>query len=213
MDVITSWDLQVLIWMQEHLRTPWLTFLMKGASMLSNAGWFFIAVTVLLIVRPKTRRVGAVCACSLIVCAIACNVILKPLIARIRPYDLYGALEALGHEADYSFPSGHTNAAFAVSLILVRAFRQGRARWFAWGMTALSAVIAFSRMYLGVHYPTDVIAGFVLPAALSSLVWYVLVTREGLARAERRFVNRRGAAAGSEEKRGAEAEEAQEPKE
>ena len=57
------------------------------------------------------------------------------------------------------------------------------------------------------------IAGFVLPAALSSLVWYVLVTREGLARAERRFVNRRGTAAGSEEKRGAEAEEAQEPKE
>lgn len=179
MSGITQWDLQILMWLQENVRTDWLTPVMKGVSFLGDGGWFFILFAIVLTVNKKTRRTGWICVANLALAILCCNVILKPLIARVRPYDLYAPLIPLGHENDFSFPSGHTNCAFAVAFVLMRAWRSGKERVIAWCMLVLSVLIAFSRLYLGVHYPTDVIAGILLPYLTMQVVWYFLV-RKGL---------------------------------
>ena len=191
MEAVTQWDLNVLMWIQEHVRSEALTPLMKGVSMLANAGWFFIVLIVLLLALKKTRKTGILCALCLLGSVICCNVILKPLVARIRPYDLYAALLPLGHETDFSFPSGHTNCAFSVAWMLLLCWREDGKRWIACGVTILAAVIAFSRLYLGVHYPTDVIAGMILPLLVALLVWHLLIRKGLLEREEARLRKRR----------------------
>ena len=96
-----------------------------------------------------------------------CNVTLKPLVARIRPYDLQ---ETLGNhinllisaQHDYSFPSGHTIASFeACVVLLIHDKRMGIPA------TILACLIAFSRLYLYVHYPTDVIFSIIVGTAFA----------------------------------------------
>ena len=90
---------------------------------------------------------------------------LKPLVARVRPYDVTGFEQLLiGKLSDYSFPSGHTLASFASATVLVAMNRK-------WGIAALimATLISFSRMYLYVHFPTDVLAGFVIGVMIALL--------------------------------------------
>ena len=104
-------------------------------------------------------------AASLIGCLLIGNLTLKPLVARIRPYDVAGFDQLLiGKLSDYSFPSGHTLASFAAATVLVVMDRK-------WGVVALiiATLISFSRLYLYVHFPTDVLAGFVIGVIISLL--------------------------------------------
>ena len=104
---------------------------------------------------PRTRKLGLVVTAALVLEAIPCNLILKPLVARARPFTVNPAVELLiTKPTDFSFPSGHTSASFAVVSALF--FRKERL-WIPAGI--LAALIAFSRLYLYVHYPTDVLAG------------------------------------------------------
>ena len=147
---------------------------------LGNAGIFWIILAVTLLIFKKTRRAGVTMAISLILGLLICNITLKPLVARIRPYDFDTALQALmltGAEHDFSFPSGHTvasvDAAFALWLCNKK-----------WGTPALilAAIIAFSRLYLLVHYPTDVLAGIIIGVAIAFAAyaiakWLIKVTK------------------------------------
>lgn len=145
-----------------------------------DAGIFWIALAVLFIFFKKTRRAGITMLIALGMGLIICNVILKPSIARIRPYDFDISLRALmvvEGEHDFSFPSGHTiasvEAAFALWLNNKKL-----------GTPALvfAGLIAFSRLYLLLHYPSDVLASIVLGiaiafAAFAIAKWFVKTTK------------------------------------
>ncbi len=150
------------MYMLQKLHTPFLDELMKGITFLGASGWFWILLAALLLCGKRTRRIGLAVALSLLVGLVLGNMILKPLVARQRPCWLDPAVPLLiGSPRDFSFPSGHTLASFegAVSIFLYRR------DWGLWAL-ALAALIAFSRMYLFVHFPTDVLAG----AALGTVI-------------------------------------------
>lgn len=143
---------------QEFMRCSLLDVLMPAVTSLGNYGIFWIVFSALLLCFPKTRRAGAMMAVSLILETILCNVILKPAAARIRPFDVNTGIQLLIREPkDFSFPSGHTGASFAAASAL---FFAGSRAWSFAG--ALAVLIGFSRLYLYVHYPTDVLGGALL---------------------------------------------------
>ena len=132
---------------------------MVAVTKLGDAGIVWIILTVILLLIPKTRKSGVYMAVALIADLIICNVILKPIVARIRPYSINQTVQLLVTPLkDYSFPSGHTAASFASVSALYFA---GRKRMAA-GALIVSVLIAFSRMYLYVHYPTDVLGGLII---------------------------------------------------
>lgn len=163
-------ELSFLDSIQSYLRCDFLDAAMPIISMLGNAGAIWIACAVVLLLIPKTRRVGVVLAVSLALEAICCNFILKPLVARIRPFDMNTAAQLLiSAPKDFSFPSGHTGAAFAAASALF--FSKNRL-WIP--SLILAILIAFSRLYLYVHYPTDVLGGALL-GILSGWLGHTLV--------------------------------------
>ena len=151
-------ELQILDWIQQ-MRTPvgdvWMVFI----SRLGNAGMIWILFTCLLLMIPRTRRWGAALAAALCLDAIICNILLKPMVCRIRPCDVNQTVQLLiARPADYSFPSGHTAASFAAVAALYFAGAKN-----GWKITLpLAILMAFSRMYLYVHYPTDVLGGLII---------------------------------------------------
>ena len=150
-----DWEFAVLDWIQMHLHCTALDRIMPVITSFGNGGWFWIALTLLGFIPKRTRKYAHVAAVALILGLVIGNMIIKPAVARIRPYDINTAVTLLiAAPTDFSFPSGHTQASFAVATSV-----------FLWnkkyGAAALlfAALIAFSRMYLYVHYPTDVLAG------------------------------------------------------
>ncbi|MBR2188177.1 MAG: phosphatase PAP2 family protein [Eubacterium sp.] len=167
--LITAWDVSVLEWIQENLRVGILVPLMKGITHLGDSGIFWIALVVLLLFFKRTRKAGAVAAVSVAVCYVIVNLLIKPLAARPRPYDLFPAVQLIiERQADASFPSGHAANGFACSLVLLRMLPKKAGV----PLVILAAVISFSRLFVGVHYPSDVIAGFLIALAVSQLTWY-----------------------------------------
>lgn len=153
-----SWELSVLNWIQETLHTAWGNVLWPAISALGNGGAFWIALALVLLCVKRTRRLGACVALALLLDVISCNLILKPLIGRLRPFEVEPALVPLIKlPADASFPSGHTAASFAAASALCF----GRCRLYIPALV-LACAIAFSRLYLLVHFPTDVLAGAIL---------------------------------------------------
>jgi undecaprenyl-diphosphatase len=144
-------------------------------TMLGNSGWFWIALAVGFLIFKKTRKLGLVIALALILELLIVNVTMKPLFARPRPWALEidwwvqayrtvfpnGPLPA--HlPGDMSFPSGHAAVSFAGALAWCLGSKRewvGRARWVSYIGIALAVLISFSRLHLGVHYPTDVFFG------------------------------------------------------
>lgn len=148
-------EIQILDWIQ-NIRTPFGDIIVPLISGLGNAGIIWIALTLVLLVIPNTRRSGLIMALALIADLILCNGILKNLVARTRPYDVNTAVNLLIEKpVDYSFPSGHTAASFAAVTALYLA---GEKKLWKPALV-LSILIAFTRMYLYVHYPTDILGG------------------------------------------------------
>lgn len=172
-----DWEFQLLDWIQ-GLHTPLGNALMSFFSRLGDFGLVWIILAAVLLCLPKYRRLGTVVAAALLVDLLLCNVLIKPLVARTRPYDVNTLIELIvSKPIDYSFPSGHTAAAFAA--VSAMFFVKNRL-WVPAGI--LAVVIAFSRMYLYVHYPTDILGGIVVGiasgAAGAFLVRWMMKKRE-----------------------------------
>ncbi len=167
-------EFAILDFIQEHIRSPLLDKIMPFVTLFGDGGIFWIVVTLMLMVIPKTRKLGIAAAVSLVVEALCCNVIIKPLVARIRPYDVRNVALLVKAPTDYSFPSGHTGASFAVATALCF----GKSPKLGIPAVVMAVVIAFSRLYLYVHYPTDVLAGMVIGTITGFLGVFVVERME-----------------------------------
>ena len=149
--------------------------IMPAITALGNTGIFWILLAAALLVWKKYRHVGIRMALALIIGLLVCNGFMKPLFARIRPYDYqllhHGKTIALliRAESDFSFPSGHTIASFEAATVLTVYSRK-------WGVPALilAGLIGFSRLYLYVHYPTDVLCSVVLGTGIGLLACRIM---------------------------------------
>ncbi len=169
MEKLLELDGQLLLWLREVCVRPALDPYMTLISRLGDGGFLWIVIGVLFLLLGIRNRIwlrrGALVLLSLGANAVVCNVILKPLCERTRPYDLLGYAIQIPPLADASFPSGHTSAAFAAATALYAIDRR-------WGVAAylIAAWMGFSRLYLGVHFPLDVIVGAGIGIAMARLV-------------------------------------------
>ena len=160
-------ELSILDWNQT-LHTPFLDKIMVFITRLGDAGIIWIVLSIVLLLIPKTRKSGAVMVAALVVDVLLCNIVLKNLVARTRPYDVNTGVHLLVAKLhDYSFPSGHTAASFASVTTLYLA---GEKKLWKFALV-LACLIAISRLYLYVHYPTDVLGG-ILFGVISGYLGY-----------------------------------------
>lgn len=149
-------DREMLLWIQENLRAEDVTKRMKFITSLGDRGWFWLAIAMGFLVFPKTRKAGICIGAAVSLGGVCTNLLIKNWKKRPRPYDAIHELERLiGKQHDWSFPSGHTTASFAAAQIIYLMVSK------QWGTAALTlaSLVAYSRMYLGVHYLSDVLAG------------------------------------------------------
>lgn len=158
----------ILDFIRNNMSCAFLDYSMQGISFLANVGWIWIVCAVALLIFPKTRKIGLAVACALIFSLLICNVTIKPIIARVRPYDLREGIELIiARPTDFSFPSGHTSISFAGAIPI---FLQNKKL----GIPALilAILIAFSRLYLYVHFPTDVLGGIIVGSICGVLGYF-----------------------------------------
>ena len=163
-----GFDLPILDWIAANLWCPFLDTLMPVITLLGNAGIFWMVVAAALLLFKRTRRVGLGMGFAMLAGLLLCNLTLKPLCQRPRPYDyqldVFNKLIPLliERQHDFSFPSGHTIASFEAAGVIWLNNKK-------WGIGALvlACLIAFSRLYLYVHYPTDVLVSVALGLVLA----------------------------------------------
>lgn len=157
-----SAELAILDWIQLHCRSGVLDAVLPAISWTCNHGELWIVLALVLLAVKKHRRLGWSVAAALVLDLICCNLVLKPLIGRVRPFAVHPVELLIAPPGDASFPSGHTACSFAAAgAVWFAGYRRAGTAAFA-----LAAVIAFSRLYLYVHWPTDVLGGAVLGWAL-----------------------------------------------
>ena len=175
LEAVFQFDSSILLWIQNNLRSGFLDPIMKAFTMLGDHGLIWIAITLALLIVRKTRPLGVTCAVSMIIGLIVTNLIIKNWAARIRPYELIPGLQCIVPLAkDYSFPSGHATNSLACAWVL---FRKTPKKY---GVPALilAILISLSRLYVGIHYPTDVLGGVVIGICSAVLAMWLVPRME-----------------------------------
>ena len=160
-EFITQIDHEILIFIQENLRFDWFTEPTVFVSHLGDHGKIWIILCLILLLFKRTRKAGICGLIALLINLLITNVTLKPLVARIRPYEQFGDLMLLlEKQKDFSFPSGHTSSSFAAAWAVFKMYRE-KDRSTILGIAALilAVWIGWSRLYVAVHFPTDVLIG------------------------------------------------------
>lgn len=175
-DRLFALDGGILLWIQEHLRAPVQDTAISFYTTLGNAGLLFIVLALLMLFWKKTRKAGITALLALAVGFVCTNLILKHLVSRPRPWLEVAGLLPLVQEGDpNSFPSGHTTAAFAFACALWRAAPRA---WMKWAALAAAVLMGFSRLYVGVHYPSDVLGGVLIGAFAGWAAWRLCKKRK-----------------------------------
>ena len=154
-DKILYADNHILFISLRKIRKPFMDRIMKFFSFLGNKGGIWILTCLLMMLFKSTRLRAFTMSAALIFELTFCNLLIKPFAARLRPFENDKNLNIIIEKPmDYSFPSGHTAASFAGAAVIIYFFT-------VMGIIAyiIAFMIAFSRLYLLVHYPTDVFAG------------------------------------------------------
>ena len=203
MDSFTQFDGNLLIGIQHALNADWLTPIMKSITFLGEAGVFWIIMCLVLLLFRKTRRLGIICSLSLLFTFIVCNLILKPSVDRVRPWVTFRMVNAmLPPPGDASFPSGHSANSMGTAWALFIATMPvktaaGRSydevKCLGWkgegvspqtmhrlGIAAvvLAVLIGISRLYLGMHYPSDVVCGLLIGMIVATIVYKIILKIE-----------------------------------
>jgi undecaprenyl-diphosphatase len=167
--IIQQFDDTLLYFIAEHLHTPFVDRLMIFITSLGNSSLVWLSTALILVLSQKNRKWGIILTLALIFELLLCDGILKPLVARERPFTrLTGYPELIRAPLSYSFPSGHTMSSFTAAVILFARERKSGSIFLI-----LAALIGFSRLYLFVHYPTDVLGGIVLGIALALMTLWL----------------------------------------
>lgn len=157
MELIQTIDWALLHALRETMQCAALDALMPLITHLGSGGAVWLLAAAVLLLSKKYRRWGLALLGALAAGVLVGNLALKPLAARARPCWLEAAELLIAMPTDYSFPSGHTLSSAIAATVLTAADRR-----FGWAAIPLAAVIAVSRLYLFVHFPSDVLAGAVL---------------------------------------------------
>lgn len=169
MNTVTQFDFRILDFIQNHIKCGFLDFLMPKVTFLGNKGIVWIVTALILLLFSRHRKKGVMMAAGLVSGLIVCNFLLKNIVARDRPCWINEQIPMLIKiPGDYSFPSGHTMSSFVSSSVLFHCSRKAGAAAFL-----LSFMIAFSRLYLYVHFPTDVLAGALIGIVLGVIICIV----------------------------------------
>lgn len=170
METLLELDGKILLWIQDNIRNPILDPVMKCFTRLGNGGLVWIAIIVLMLAFKKTRHTGIVSLSAMLVNLVIINLIIKNVVARTRPYEVIDGLNLIvGKAVDYSFPSGHAGHSFAAAVVIFALMP----RKYGIGALILATMISFSRLYVGIHYPSDVIAGMVIGALVAIATLFV----------------------------------------
>lgn len=163
MEMVRQWDIELLIAIRQMYQHDFIDTLMIFVTKLGDAGFIWLLIGAYMYVFFLKRNVptwenkGFFVLLSLCINAVLCNGILKPLFKRQRPYDVLGYDVLIEKLADFSFPSGHTSASFAAAMALFLCNKtMGKVAFL------LASCIGYTRLYLGMHYPTDVFMGIFL---------------------------------------------------
>ena len=178
MEQLAALDANILLFIQDNIRNPVLTAIMRPITHLGDKGIFWIILTLILLAFRKTRKAGICSMFALLFMVVLNNGIIKHLVDRIRPYEVIESLKILvAKPDDASFPSGHTASSFAsctaLLLSLPMVTDRRRARICTVAAYILAVLIAFSRLYVGVHYPTDVLGGIVIGILCGAAGYFV----------------------------------------
>ena len=203
MDSFTQLDGNLLIGIQHALNADWLTPVMKAITMLAEDGIFLILICLVMIVFRRTRRLGVICAVSLMLTFIVCNLCLKPAVDRVRPWVTFQMVNImLPPLEDASFPSGHSANSMGVAWALFLATMPVRTdngrnyddvRCLGWkgeglspclmhrvsiAAVVLAVLIGISRLYLGIHYPSDVVCGLLTGMLMAAIAYKIILMAE-----------------------------------
>lgn len=159
-------DLYFLEFLQSNFQSVLNDKIFQFITFLGDKGFVWVLIALTLIVGKKHRRTGILVILGLLLATLVGEVLIKNLVQRPRPFVEYSYLKSIiSHTSGYSFPSGHTVSSFTAARILSSEFKKYR-----YLFLGLAFAIAFSRLYLLVHYPTDIVAGIIIGSLCGGIV-------------------------------------------
>lgn len=167
--VLWALDFNILFWIQNLIRNDVFDVIIPFYTSLGEDGIIWIALGLILLIPKKYRKTGIMVLAALLVMLVVNNIVLKNLIARPRPCWTYPEMVQLVHNpSSYSFPSGHTTSAFAVAFTVFSQHKKlGKV------IIIMAAIMAFTRLYVFVHFPTDIYGGILVAAAITTFVCFM----------------------------------------
>ena len=165
MNLLTQLDINILNFIQNNLTSPFLDKIMTTVTSLGNMGIIWIIMVIIFLSDEKYKKMAKTMIFCMLINAILINIILKPLVNRTRPFDLVQGIKLLVMKpTDPSFPSGHSAISFCSLVVILTMTKSRILKVFA---TILAILISYSRLYLYVHYPSDVLMGIILGSVIS----------------------------------------------